>query len=41
MLGIHPQPSGLLLLYVATFFSIASAVEYFALFFREVRATGA
>ncbi len=33
--GINPLRSGLVLLYIATFFSVISALEYFIQFFRQ------
>lgn len=33
-LGIDPQPAGVVLMYIATFFSLASASEYLVQFFR-------
>ncbi len=32
--GIDPQPAGVVLMYIATFFSLASATEYLVQFFR-------
>lgn len=33
-IGVDPQPAGVVLMYIATFFSLASAAEYLVQFFR-------
>jgi len=39
-LGIQPQSAGILLLYLATFFSLLSAAEYFVAFWRQSKIIG-
>lgn len=38
--GVQPQTAGLMLLYIATFFSLASAAEYLVQFFRQSSSVG-